>query len=159
MSENRHLRFADIDGLTLADLPVAAEIWLADLCTQPWASREIVKLANHFKRYLDKPQARMMALAQIETDCHCDKQNIVEALRQMYAYGTITGYAVENNIIRVSINLTLLQRLRVLETCKRWAELRAFSGRERSMPAAPRSDFWLNEPVETGLDPEPAPTN
>ncbi len=151
MRENRHLRFADIDGLGRHDLAIAAEVWLDDLSCQNWVTRDIIKLGNHFKRYLDRPDPQMMTLGQVERDCNTEKAQIVDALRQMYAYGVVSGYAIEHNIIRVSLNLTLMQRLRVLEIRKRWSELRALFNGGGNGFARQSTDSWLNEPIEADV--------
>ncbi len=153
MRENRHLRFADVSGLQRDDLPIAAEIWLEDLVRQAWMTRDIAKLSIHFKRYLERPDSRMMELHQIENECHLERERIVDALRQMYAYGAVSGYAIEGNVVRVSLLLTLLQRLRVLETRKRWTELCAIMNRQ-NIGLPHEQNAWLDEPLED--DPVPS---
>ncbi len=152
MAEDRHIRFANIDGLDLHDLPVAGEIWLDELGRQPWVSRETLKLANHFKRYMDRPDPRMLILSRIESECHIDKELIVETVRQMYIYGAVSGYAVENNVLRVSLNLTVLQRLRALETGRRLIELTAFENRARIFRSLKPENGWV--PEKTGQEEE-----
>lgn len=143
MHEKRYLRFADVDGLDRRDLAVAADVWLDELCKQSWATRDTLKLATHFKRYLQRPDPRLLELNRIETDCSVPLESIVETLRQMYIYGALTGYAVEARVLRVSLHLSILQRLRVLETSRRFAELRAFENRCGFGSSSPGDDNWL----------------
>lgn len=143
MPDHRHIRFSNIDGLDLHDLPVACEVWLEELGRQPWVSREALKLCNHFKRYMERPDPRMLLLSRIESECHIDKELVIETVRQMYIYGAVSGYAVENNVLRVSLNLTVLQRLRVLETGRRLIELTAFENRARLYRALTPDSDWV----------------
>jgi hypothetical protein len=50
MQDQRKVRFAAFDGLDRADLPLANEIWLADLYAASWASKEAMKLGCHLVR-------------------------------------------------------------------------------------------------------------
>ncbi|MEM9357050.1 MAG: hypothetical protein AAGB04_12635 [Pseudomonadota bacterium] len=143
MHEQRFLRFADVDGLDKRDLAVAADVWLDELSQQAWATREAIKLATHFKRYLHRPDGRLLELSRIETACNIPFETIVETLRQLYIYGALTGYSVEAKVLRVSLNLSILQRLRVLETSRRFAELRAFESRGGFEAHNSASDSWL----------------
>lgn len=129
MQDQRFLRFADVEGLGRRDLAVAADVWLDELCKQSWATRETIKLATHFKRYLQRPDPRMLELGRIESACNIPLETIVETLRQMYIYGALSGYSLDARVLRVSLNLSILQRLRVLETSRKFAELRAFENR------------------------------
>ena len=145
MNENRHLRFADIAGLSEHDLPLAAEVWLDDLSAQFWVTREILKLANLFKRYLGQPDPKMLVLSHIETECHIDKDSVIEALRQMYSYGAVKGYAIDNSVLRVSLQLSIRQRLRVVEASQRWTTHLAVLHRGEVLTASGRPLHWVPE--------------
>jgi hypothetical protein len=123
MRENRRLRFAEIDGLDRSDLPLAAEVWLEDIKSQSWASRDIVKLATLFLRYLLNPTPEMLRLSRIERICQLDRMQVLEALRLMQVFGAVDAYAVDGDSISVSLNLGLLQRFRVLSVRKKFEEL------------------------------------
>ena len=143
MQDQRFLRFADVEGLGRRDLAVAADVWLDELSKQSWATRETIKLATHFKRYLQRPDPRMLELSRIETACNIPLEVIVETLRQMYIYGALTGYSLDARVLRVSLNLSILQRLRVLETSRKFAELRAFENRGGFKAHNSSGDTWL----------------
>ena len=143
MHEQRFLRFADVDGLDRRDLAVAAEVWADELNQQVWVTRDVLKLAALFKRYLLHPDPRLLEISRIESECSVPRENIAETLRQMYIYGVLAGYAVEAKVLRVSLNLTILQRLRVLEASRRFAELRAFENRGSFRSESRTTDNWL----------------
>ena len=145
MNENRHLRFADFSGLSGHDLPLAAEVWLDDLTRQSWVTREILKLANLFKRYLDQPDPKLLVLNHIESECHIDKDIVIEAVRQMYSYGAVKGYAIDNSALRVSLHLSVLQRLRVVDAGQKWAAHLAVAHRGDVLTASGRPADWVPE--------------
>ena len=116
--ENRRIRFATIDGLNREDLPLATEVWREDLRSQVWVTRDMLRLATLFVRYMADAQPEHAALSYIERTCQLDRMQVREALRQMRTYGAIEAFALDGNDLRVALNLTLLQRLRVLR-CRR----------------------------------------
>jgi hypothetical protein len=125
--ENRRLRFATIDGIERADLPLAAEVWLEDLRNQSWVSREILKLSILFTRYIAKPNPESLLIGHVERTCQLDSEQAMEALRLMQMYGAVEAYARNDETLSVSLNLTLLHRLKVLDVRQRFAELRSAS--------------------------------
>lgn len=130
-------------GINEHDLPLAAEIWLDDLSRQSWVTREILKLANLFKRYLDQPDPKMLALSNVETECHVDKDSIIEAVRQMYSYGAVKGYAIDNSALRVSLHLSVLQRLRVIDAGQQWATQLAVAQRGKLLASPGKPPHWI----------------
>ena len=146
MFEKRRVRFATIEGIDRLDLPLAAEIWLGDVRTHPWMSSEALKLAALFTRYMSKPDPKLLELSSIDRSYQLDARQIRQALRLMQIYGFVEEFSLERNTLRVSINLSLLHRLRVLEARERFAEL---SGKNRpDVPCfIPTSDEkWLPKP-------------
>ena len=148
-AENRRLRFASIDGIDRSDLPLAAEVWLEDLRGQCWISREILKLSTLFMRYIAKPDPESLNISQIERTCQLDKKMALDALRVMKMFGAVEAFAYDGESLSVSINLTLLHRLKVLETRNRFNELRTGS------PDTPSEEKWVPDwPVIYSDDPE-----
>jgi hypothetical protein len=123
MIDNRHVRFATIDGIDRLDVPLAAEVWLEDIRNQSWTSREIVKLAGLFVRYMARPNPDWLSLRYIDRSYQLDGKETVQALRMMRIYSAIEEFSCENSKVYVSLHLTLLQRLRVLEARKKFSEL------------------------------------
>lgn len=157
MRENRRLRFAEIDGLDRSDLPLAAEVWLEDVKSQSWASRDIVKLATQFLRYMIDPSPEMLRLSRIERICQLDRVQVLEALRLMQVFGAVDAYAVEGDSISVSLNLGLLQRFRVLSVRKKFEELlsQPLAGGDDAAPI--REEKWRpDQAVDILDDPETA---
>ena len=154
MRENRHIRFTDIAGLTRHDLPLAGEIWLSDLSKQSWATTNMLKLANYFKRYMEEPDPRLLDLNQMESRCNIDKDQISQTVRQMQMFGIITGYSVENGTVRASLNLTVMQRLQVMEVSRKLAQFQALENRDVLRDMADKSDYWVPEQPE--LEEQPA---
>lgn len=143
MHEQRFLRFANVDGPDRRDIAVAADIWMDEVSQQTWVSRDTLQMAALFKRYLQRPDPRLLEVARIKTECDVPRESVTETLRQIYMYGVLTGYAVVDKVLRVSLHLSILQRLGVFETSRRFAELRAFSNRGGFRAQCPKTDTWL----------------
>lgn len=119
----RRVRFACIDGLTRADLPLACEVWRDDLFRAPWADRETMKLAIQLTRYICDPDPAALSLREVERQCHMSRDDVIKTLRSMRNYGAAISYFVDRAEFRVLLELTLLQRLRVLEAKRRFRVL------------------------------------
>lgn len=123
MHNKRYVRFASISGIEVADLPIAAEIWLQDISTSPWATREIIKLANLFLRYMQDPNPDKLRLDQIDYSLGLDKSQVLDILRLMVIYGATESYQTDNGVVRAALKLSYLQRLRVLDVRDRFSAL------------------------------------
>ena len=142
MHDLRKVRFAAIDGIERADLPLANEIWLHDLYKAPWAPREAMKLGCHLVRYMLKPDPAMLSFSQFETVCQLTPEEARKTMQLMKVFGVVDSYMCERADIRVSLTLSLLQRLRVLETKHRF--LTAL-GSAIDIPWSPPAGFPLVE--------------
>ena len=131
--DQRRVRFASIEGLTREDLPLAGEIWLDELYRAPWLSREIMKLGAHFVRYMANPNPVALVLKEIERHHQLLREDVARALALMVTFNAVDAFTIEKDTVKVALNLTLLQRLRVLETKSRLAGLQAASV---ALPAA-----------------------
>lgn len=153
MSELRRVRFASIEGLGREDLPLACEIWLDDLFRAPWVTRDAMKLGAYFVRYMADPDPQSMTLSEIERECHLIRDDIHRALKLMQSFTAADAFAIDTDDLRVALNLTILQRVRVLETRWRLNELSTAPAFEpAALPVAePR---WAPEPQSSldGLD-------
>lgn len=150
--ENRRIRFATIDGLGREDLPLAMEVWRDDLRAQVWASRDMLKLATLFVRYMADARPEHASLSYAERIYQLDRAQIQQCLRQMQIYGAIEAYSLDCDHLKVAINLSILQRLRVLK-CRQ--ELEGLLDQK----AAPMHPFplsgspeWLPEQADISLD-------
>ena len=99
-TENRRIRFATIDGLNREDLSLAAEVWRDDLRSEVWATRDMLRLATLLVRYMAGARPEHATLSDIERTCQLDGE-----------------------VLRVALNLSLLQRLRVLKCRREFLEL------------------------------------
>jgi hypothetical protein len=122
-AENRRVRFSSIQGIEREDLPLAAEIWYSDIVQQDWASREVVKLAILFNRYLGQPKEDLLSASYIERSFNMDVRMTLDALRQMQMFGVVEAFSMKDAMLHVSLYLSLLQRLRTLEVRTRLLEL------------------------------------
>lgn len=138
MHDMRRVRFAAIDGLERADLPLANEIWLDDLYRSSWASKEAMKLGCHLVRYMVRPDAVMLSFSQFETVCQLSPDEARKTLQVMKVFGVIQDFTCERNDIRMQLHLSLLQRLRVLEAKQRFL---ATLGTGMDIPWAPPAGF------------------
>lgn len=152
--ENRRIRFATIDGLRRDDLPLAMEIWRDDLRSQVWTSRDMLKLATLFVRYMADARPEHATLSYIERTCQLDRMQIRQCLKQLQAYGAVEAFGLDGDDLKVAISLSILQRLRVLRCRKELAELveqRAVTAQPLAVSDAPD---WLPEASEGLLDDE-----
>jgi hypothetical protein len=120
LNDQRKVRFAAIDGLTRDDLPLANEIWLQDLYRAPWANREMMKLAVLFVRYMANAQSTSLSMAEIEVTCQFSSDDVRKTLAAMKGFGAIDSFVVDRTQAQVALNLSLLQRLQVLEARQRF---------------------------------------
>lgn len=124
MSEDhRRVRFASIDGIGREDLALAREVWLEDLVKASWASREAMKLGAHFMRYMAMAAATVVSLREIEVQAQLTREDVRRALTLMQTFGAISSFSIDRDEVKVALVLSLLQRLRVLETRRRFNEL------------------------------------
>jgi hypothetical protein len=120
-AENRQVRFANIDGLTREDLPLACEVWLQDLYRAPWASKEMMKLGALFVRYMASPTGGAFSMGEIEIVCQIAPEEVRKTLAGMKGFGVIDSFTCAKAEAKAALNLSLLQRLQVLETKRRFA--------------------------------------
>ena len=95
MIDNRHLRFACIDGIERRDLPIAAEIWLYDITAACWATRDIIKLATLFVRYIKNPHLALLGFGEIERNASMEKAKVAENCRIMLLFGALDNFDCE----------------------------------------------------------------
>ncbi len=138
MHELRKVRFAMIDGIERADLPLANEIWLADLYAAPWAPREAMKLGCHLVRYMVRPDAALLSFSQFETVCQLTPEEARKTMQLMKVFGVVQDYVCDRTDIRVTLHISLMQRLRVLEAKQRFL---AALGSGVDIPWSPSAGF------------------
>ena len=144
MIERRLLRFESIAGIKRNDLPIAAEIWLEDLVKGIWITRDVLKLATLFTSYIKYPNPQLLAIGSIERNCGLDKNQVTECLRAMQIYGAVVGFTCDGPVLKASLSLSYLQRLKVLETRLRFSELQDLC-RDREMPWHVAEERWLRD--------------
>lgn len=147
MSENRrYIRFASISGIDREELPIAAEVWLESIAQSCWADRNILKLATLFMKYLREPNPALVAFSYIGQAVGVDGRSLDSSLRLMTSYGAVETYDCSGAALRASLNLSYLQRLRVLEIARRFSELQSNRGRP-DLPWHRREPNWLPRTV------------
>jgi hypothetical protein len=134
----RKVRFAATDGIERADLPLAYEVWLEDLYKASWVPKEAMKLGCHLVRYMVRPDPAMLSFSQFETVCQLTPEEGRKTLQIMKVFGVVQDYVCERSDIRVTLNLSLTQRLRVLEMKQRFL---AALGSGMDIPWAPPAGF------------------
>lgn len=163
MIEKRRVRFASIDGLTRDDIALAGEVWLEDLFAATWASREVMKLGVHLVRYMMDPDPALLTYKEIEALCHMTHDDVGRALVHMRSFSAADAFSMESDGIRVAINLSLIQRVRVLEIRERMRILELADVAASVPPSAPVKEArWAPQPAieppaessaEAGLNP------
>jgi hypothetical protein len=121
----RRIRFGCIDGIGRDDIPLACEVWMDDLMRSPWADRDTMKLAMHLMRYISDPNSVSVLVQEVESLCQLGREDVTKALVAMRNFGVATSYSVSRSEVRATLNLSMLQRLRVLELRRRMKELQA----------------------------------
>lgn len=122
MIENRRARFTSIDGIERDDLPLAYEIWVDDHFQSPWANRESMKFAQHLVRYMASPKSFNLSLGELESIVQLNPEEVRKTLAVMQSFGAIDSYTLDRLAgVTVYLNLSFHQRLRVLESKRRFA--------------------------------------
>jgi hypothetical protein len=154
MSEQRRVRFATIEGLAREDLPLAGEVWLDDIYRAPWASREAMKLAAHFVRYMGLADPAQLVLREIEREYQMVRDDVQRALVLLRTFGAVEAFALEKDDLKVALNLSLLQRLRVLQTRKELDMLMSErTGQPITKPLPVREPRWNPPAPSAAADP------
>lgn len=143
----RLLRFASIEGIARADLPIAFEVWSNDLASSSWSTREMLKLANQFALYIADPDPDRLSFRSLEGNAGLDRDMVRECLRSFAMFGAVNSYDVETYSFTALLNLTYMQRLKVLELRARFAEL-SHVGFDDPMPWHPKAATSLTPNVE-----------
>lgn len=147
MSDNRRfIRFACISGIDRKELPIAAEVWLESIAQSAWADRNILKLSTLFMKYMREPNPSMLRFGYIGQVVGLDNRGLDASMRLMVVYGAVETYDCSGEALRASLNLSYLQRLKVLEIARRFRELQHFDS-TGSMPWHQRNENWLPHTV------------
>lgn len=149
--DKRRVRFASIVGIDRSDLPLAAEVWQSDLNAQVWTKRETIKLGGLFTLYMSNPDSDYLSLNYIERTFQIDIMMVRDVLRQMKMYGVIDGFNVKDGVVRVSLRLSITQRLRVLEMRTRFLELSGLATMQE-LNSARAPDQWQLTAPDQDLD-------
>lgn len=136
MAQQRHARFASIEGLRPQHLPIAGEIWLDEVAKASWTTREAIKLASYIARYMVKPESAPMSMAAIEGQLQLSPEQTKVTLKLMLMFGAFESMSVIKDDVRCALNLSLLQKLRVLETYQRLEAALAALGPEECAQAS-----------------------
>ena len=106
-----------------------------------------MKLAAHFVRYMANPDPSHLILGQMERDFNLVRDDILRALVLMRTFAAIDAFTLDKDDLKVALNLSLMQRLRVLESRKRSAELtQAATGVSKPAPLPVKEPRWAPEP-------------
>lgn len=152
--EQRRVRFADIGGLVREDLALACEVWLDDLAGAAWGTRDATKLGVYLMRYIADAARAPMSFNEIERRLQMDRKYLMQSLVLMRTYGAVVDFAVDKEELKVALNLSLLQRLRVLEGQRRLAELAAWRRETSEYVPIQAGESWV--PESSYCEPPPA---
>jgi len=156
MKDQRRIRFATIDGLSRADLPLACDIWADDLYRAPWGTRDTMKMGAFLVRYItDGMSPSLATLGGVELRTQLNRDEVKHALKVLHLHRAIEAYSIEGNEIRVALRLSDLQRALVLEAAERLESLME----RRSGTATVREPRWLPSGMQDEIDdeaPQPA---
>lgn len=141
MQDKRRVRFYNLSGLTRRDLPLISEVWLQDIQRAQWATREVMTLAGFLIRYVTTPDPALLLPWRMTSITRLEPDEVLRALQMMHANFVIEAFSIENGVVKVSLRLSSLQRLRVLESKLRLIELHEALGIHEPSPG----DGWVPE--------------
>jgi hypothetical protein len=138
--EHRRVRFTSIEGIERADIALACEIWLDDLCRATWVSPETMRLGVHLMRYITRPDPQSLTMRAIEMQCLLGIEEVRKTLGLMRAHGVVESYYCDRTDLKVALHLSILQRLRTLESRHRF---QALAGPGDPRPWSERKVSWV----------------
>lgn len=125
MIDQRRVRFATLDPFAREDLPLIVEVWRDDVVRAPWATREVMKLAAVLTRYVLDPDSMPMSMGGLENNHHLMRQDVRRALGVMSIFGVVGAFSIDKDELRVALNLTFAQKVRVYELRRAVADMTA----------------------------------
>lgn len=155
MTENRRIRFNDIEGFTHSDLSIASEVWLDDICSSRWSTAEVQKVAAILYGWMrDHQLAEAEALA-IEDKYRLTREEVQRAFNQLKLFGCIETFTFDRNGIRAAARLSMMQKVRVFDTRQKYREHQARAADEAAATEAAADSRWAPQP-EPAADAMPA---
>jgi hypothetical protein len=136
MLDKRLVRFGNLAKLDKADISLACDIWLQDLVTAPWATREAMKLAAHLMAYVRAANPTALYLREMETLLQLNREEINRAMSLMKLFGVLSAFSIEKDDVRACLHFSSLQSLRMLELRMRYLSLVAQQPTVRPAAAA-----------------------
>lgn len=143
MQEKRRVRFSNMGELGRTDVPIAGGIWLRDLCAAAWATREAMRLATHFVRYMTQPDDNIVTFEQIENQCQLSRDDVLKALAMMRNYGFVDAFTFDEDCLKAALHLSILQRFETLELTDRYVELMERRRKSPKLVHTNNSGTWL----------------
>ncbi len=134
--EKRLVRFGNLAQLDRSEIALACDIWLQDLVTAPWVTREAMKLAAHLTAYVRAANPAALYLREMETLLQLNREEINRAMGLMKLFGVLSEFVIEKDNVRASLNFSTLQSLRMLELRVRHVSLVAQQAPLRPAAAA-----------------------
>jgi hypothetical protein len=90
------------------------------------------------------PNPSHLIVREIEREYQMVRDDVQRALMMLRTFGAVVAYAIDKDDIRVALNLSVLQRLRVLETSRRLRELTTTPDEpQRPLPKPVREKAWV----------------
>jgi hypothetical protein len=99
-------------GHTLA---MQCEVWLADICAAPWASKEAMKMSAVVSQCLQTFPPKAAFTRDMESAYALQPEEIARALKMLKLFGAIEHFDIERGRLTVKARLSYAQRLRVAE--------------------------------------------
>lgn len=149
MIENRRIRFNNVEGLSVSDLELAAEIWLADICSSRWSTSEVQKIAAILVGWLRDHQLAEAEACAIEDKYRLTREEVQRSFNLLKLFGCLDSFTLDRNGARAAARLTTMQKIRILETREMYRDLMARAAEAGAMEAAADSD-WLPLPEPVG---------
>ncbi len=94
------------------------------------------------------PRSGALNLSYIDRYCQLERKQVNDSLRLMYTYGVVESFSLEDEQLRASLSLSLLQRLRTLELSERFKKVTTVEQNAPHIPSATPSDRWVPSTVD-----------
>lgn len=117
------MTFANFEPELASDTRDMCDIWLADICAAGWASREAHRVAAFLAQFLYTGRENDLYMRDLESGINIQPEESQRALKLLKLFGAIEDFQNDRGRLTVQFRVTLGQRVRLLETRARLAQL------------------------------------
>lgn len=129
--------FANFAPASHDQLVIAIEIWHDEICHGSWASKEAMRIGALLSDNVRSCSRQLLNVKDIESSLSIPKDDTLRTFKMLKLFGFVESFSVEGiGNLAISLRLSALQKIRVLETARKLAELSSSELSERRQPTA-----------------------